>query len=816
MSRASHPTQGRNRLPPSRKFLGVRRSFLVCAAAGVAVAACGAEAARSSGSRVVDRAVSVRFNRDIRPILASNCFSCHGPDAANRKADLRLDVPGDVLRQRTGHVVVVPGKPSLGTLLQRLDTSRAALRMPPAHSGKTLTSAQIDLIRRWVAQGAHYEDHWAWTAPVRTPPPVVSDAGWNASEIDRFLFNRMNLGGIKPSPQADAVTLLPRLSWDLTGLPPSQDEMKRFLEDPSPTAYEAQVDRLLASPRFGERMATWWFDLVRYADTVGYHGDQDHASAPYRDWVIVAFNANKRFDEFTREQLAGDLLPEPTDQQRIATAYNRLLQTTHEGGAQDKEYRAKYSADRVRNLTAVWLGSTVGCAECHDHKFDPFTQEDFYSLAAFFADVSEMGTYKGADTLPTLRPPEMDLTEPFSHLEATRLTQELQQLNSGRGDRERSRQLESRIRELKARKARVMVTQSVEPRTIRVLHRGNWMDESGKVVTPAIPAFLGRTASRPATGRATRLDLARWLTSPENPLTARVLANRLWTLFFGAGLYRSPNDIGSQGEWPIHPELLDNLSLRLRDGGWNLKSFIRELVTSKAYRQSSALTPELRARDPENRLFARQSRFRLWAEAIRDQALAVSGLLVERQDGRTSRPYQPEGYYEFLNFPKRTYQSDRDDNQYRRAIYMHWQRQYLHPMLQAFDAPTREECTAQRPISNTPLAALNLLNDPSFVEAARVLATRVIRETAPASDDARLRSLARAVLLRELTASEKSRLLQLLQTARRDYSLAPEQANALLAVGLSPVPEGVDRPELAAWTTLGRALLNLSECLTRR
>ena len=521
----------------------------------------------------------------------------------------------------------------------------------------------------------------------------------------------------------------------------------------------------------------YWLDLVRYADTVGYHGDQEHPISPYRDWVIRAFNENMPFDRFTLEQLAGDLLPDATVDQKIASGYNRLLQTSHEGGVQQKEYQKKYDADRVRNFSAVWLGATLGCAECHDHKYDPYTQRDFYSLAAFFADVDDRRTFKGTDTSPTKREPELEVVSPLDG--STR---------------------------------RTMITEAIEPRTIRILSRGDWMDESGAIVGPAIPTFL---KSLEATDRRlSRLDLARWLVSPRHPLTARVFVNRLWYLFFGVGLSTSLDDFGAQGEPPVHPELLDWLAVEFAESGWDVKHIVRLMVTSNTYRQSSQTTAELRRRDPQNRLFARQWTYRLPAEVVRDNALAASGLLVCRLGGAGAHPYQPAGYYKHLNFLKRDYKPDTGENQYRRGVYTHWQRQYLHPMLKAFDAPSREECMAARPVSNTPLAALALLNDPTFVEAARVLAARMLHEAGPAPAD-RIRWAYRIVLSRPPDDAEVAALVQLLDLNRKIYRNDPESAPRILATGQAGSGRDLDPAELAAWTHTARAILNLHEAISR-
>jgi hypothetical protein len=727
----------------------------------------------------VEGAGEVRFNRDIRPILSDKCFKCHGPDANHRKADLRLDTLEGALADIGDYAAVVPGAPGKSELIARITTGDEDDVMPPPDTGKTLSDDEKKLFRDWIAQGGEYEAHWAYIPLKRPSIPTVSARAWPSGAIDRFILVRIERANLSPSPQADAATLARRLHFDLTGLPPSLRLAKRLASDTSPEAYARVVDELLASPRFGERLATYWLDLVRYADTVGYHGDQDHAITPYRDWVIKAFNDNLPFDQFTAEQLAGDLLPNATMNQKIASGYNRLLQTSHEGGVQKKEYLAKYSADRVRNVSNAWLGATMGCSECHDHKYDPFTQKDFYSLAAFFADVNDDKTFNGTNTLPTKREPELQVISPLDVAQA-KLT-------------------------------RTMVTGRIKPRTIRVLPRGNWMDDSGEIVEPTVPYFLPVLKTK---GRANRLHLAEWLASADNPLTARVFVNRLWYLLFGSGLSSTLDDTGSQGEWPTHPGLLDWLAVEFVESGWDVKHIVRLIVTSSAYRQSSLVSPQLHEHDPENRLFARQGRFRLQAETIRDNALAVGGLLNDQMGGKVAKPYQPAGYYSPMNFPKRKYSADMNANQYRRGVYVHWQRQFLHPMLRAFDAPTREECTAQRPVSNTPLAALTLMNDPTFVEAAKGFALRILNE-AGATDQQRLAWAWQTALGREPSGKELNVARAFLGETRKRYQADAMAADKLLAVGMLKLPVGMVKPETAAWTVLGQALLNLSETITR-
>jgi hypothetical protein len=797
----------------------------------------------------------IDFNRDIRPILADKCFRCHGPDSGSREADLRLDREEDAKADRDGGPAIVPRQAGNSELVRRITHEDELQRMPPAETEKPLSAAEIDLLKRWIDEGAVWSLAWAYVPPNRVATPAVRNGSWPANWIDHFILARLESEQMAPSPDADQVTLVRRLYIDVTGLPPTPADVDAFLADISPLAYEKLVDRLLASPHYGERMTAYWLDLVRYADTVGYHGDQEHHISAYRDYVIEAFNKNLPFDRFTREQLAGDLLPTPTLEQKIATGYNRLLQTSHEGGVQPKEYLAIYAADHVRNFSAVWLGATLGCAQCHDHKYDPYTSRDFYSMQAFFADVDEAKHLtRGSDRSPTVREPELELPTPQQSAQIAEIENRLQGLKHQRdealaaanaaptekqpgedrpaetGPAEKDQKssekapeplkdeitaCEEELKKAHDRVRRTMITVAIAPRTIRVLPRGNWLDDSGEIVLPAIPAFLGKVET--GDRRATRLDLANWLTDSRDGiggLTARVMANRLWYLFFGAGLSLSLDDFGGQGEAPSHPELLDALARELVESGWDLKQTIKLLVTSRTYKQSSRETPELHHRDPLNRLLARQASFRYPAEAVRDTSLSISGLLVDVQGGPSVRPYQPAGYYRHLNFPEREYQSDKDEGQWRRAVYTHWQRQYLHPMLKAFDAPSREECTAERSQSNTALAALVLLHDPTFIEAARAFATRILREGGATTEE-RLTFAYRQALCRSPDADERQTLAALLNTSDEQYAAAPDDAERLLAVGLTPIPVDVNHAQLASWTIVARAILNLSETLTR-
>lgn len=813
---------------------------------------------------------TVDFARDVRPILSSQCFQCHGPDEKTRKAKLRLDVRDEAIKAGA----LVPGKPDASELITRICTTEEDLRMPPAKAKKpALTAAQISTLKKWIADGAKYTDHWAFAKLTRPEAPKPKAA--TANPVDAFILAKLEKEGVAPAKEADRVTLIRRLSFDLTGLPPTPDEVRAFVNDTDPKAYEKLVERLLASPHYGERMAVWWLDLVRYADSAGYHSDNPINVAPFRDYVIRSFNDNKPFDQFTIEQLAGDLLPNATLQQKVGSAYNRLLQTTEEGGAQAKEYIAKYSADRVRNYGQVWLGGTLMCAECHNHKFDPYSQADFYAVAAFFADIQEPaignrgpGTpvpasaeqeaqlaklteavpaaqaklgaaakkyvegenaFADAETWPAPKGAKKDAVVPadvkavLAKPSEKRTPAEVAKLVTFARDNAPPLKAE-RDAVAAAVKAktdfenalpRVLMTQSGPPRTVRVLPRGNWLDDSGPEMKPNTPAFLPPLPPLAAgQGRYTRLDLAKWTVSRDNPLTARTTANRLWRVFFGYGIARSLEETGIQGELPTHPELLGYLASEFA-AKWDVKALVRLMVTSATYRQSSVETPAVRERDPMNKLFARQTRARLDAEFIRDTALSVSGLLNPQIGGRSVKPYQPAGYWAALNFPTREWQKDSGDKVYRRGMYTHWQRTFPHPAMVAFDAPSREECTCDRPKSNIPQQALVLLNDPEFVEAAKAFAVKTLKDGG-AGDGARVLWAFERATGRVAKPEEVQVLLAVLNKHRKQFADKPEDAKKLLGVGDLAPPKDTKPEELAAWTSVCRVILNLHETITRQ
>ncbi|HWY85419.1 MAG TPA: DUF1553 domain-containing protein [Gemmataceae bacterium] len=807
---------------------------------------------------------AVEFNRDIRPILSNNCYACHGPDNGLRKAKLRLDRDQDAQGVRGGSSVLVPGKPADSELWKRITSADPSEHMPPKKSNKELTKEQIALLGRWIEQGGKYQKHWSLLAPVKAAVPPVKNAAWAKNAIDHFVLARLEAEHLAPAPEADRRALLRRLSFDLTGLPPTPAEVDAFSGATDPRAYEKAVDRLLASPHCGERLALFWLDLVRFADTGGYHSDNHRDVSLYRDWVIGAFKHNLPFDQFTTQQLAGDLLPGATPEQKIASGYNRLLQTTEEGGAQAKEYQAKYYADRVRNISTVWLGLTLGCIECHDHKYDPFTAKEFYQLEAFFADIQERSVGQQEQT-PIYQPgqkeqldkldaaiaqrqkelaattPELDeaqarweedtrergtkgLPKEIVAIFATDAAKLSPQQKQALGNYYRANvdpslaQPRRELAQMQKQKADLLkavpttlVTVATTPRPIRILPRGNWLDASGAIVQPGVPASL--PGLDVGADRATRLDLARWLFAPDNPLTARVFVNRLWALYFGQGIVKTLDDFGAQGSWPSHPELLDWLAVEFQESGWNVKHVIKLMVMSNAYRLSSHADPNLRGRDPNNTLVSRQAHFRLDAEMVRDNALAVSGLLVHKIGGPSVKPYQPAGYWRYLNFPTREWTNDAGADQYRRGLYTYWQRSFPHPSLLAFDAPSREECTVERTRSNTPQQALVLLNDPTYVEAARALAETMFRSAKTPAE--RVDVAFRQALQRPARVEEKKLLTGVFELHLAQYQADTKAAQMYLTVGARPAPKDIPAAELAAWTDVARVVLNLHETITR-
>lgn len=1011
----------------------------------------------------------VQYNRDVRPILSDKCFRCHGPDSASRQAGLRLDRRDDALAEHEGRRAIVPGKPDESELVRRI-RARDDAHMPPADSNLLLAPDEERVLRQWIAEGAEYQPHWAFLPPRAVEPPDVRRAEWPRNAIDRFVLAELERRGLAPSPEADRGTLLRRVTLDLTGLPPTPAEYDAFSNDVAAGAYERVVDRLLSSPRFGERMAIPWLDAARYADTNGYYRDFARHAWPWRDWVIAAFNRNLPFDQFTIEQLAGDLLPNATVDQRIASCFNRNHMVTDESGSIDEEFRVGYVADRVDTTTTVWLGLTAGCARCHDHKYDPISQREYYQLFSYFNNVAEKGLVKEADRPP----PVLSLPSAEQQRQLAALKQARQRLEAALGEQEpafdaaigrlssahadevpearavvsyldfegdvrdrgprqgateveggalsfepgvrglsgvfdatryvtvagpsvdrrasfslsawikpgsapigyvatkmdergrgfellwyksqprfnlvhewrrnaieltatrtfsggewhhvvvtydgssqaagfrlyvdgvaeslsvkhdaltgstdsdapwqiawkggglgfegnldevrlyaaslsandaaaayrndllalpaagRSRQQsdylwsyvaevdeqcrgarplvlelnETRSRESALRQSIVAVPVMQEldkPRDTFMLTRGQY-DQPTQRVVPGVPAALG---SLPSGAPENRLGLARWLVAKENPLTARVAANRLWQTVYGEGLVRTANDFGLQGELPTHTELLDWLAVRYIDSGWDTKALVRLLVTSATYRQASHFTRALLERDPSNRWLARGPRYRLGAELLRDQALFVGGLLVERVGGPSVRPYQPAGLWEAVSYNgDQSYEQDHGAGLYRRSLYTFWKRQAPPPALLAFDGPTRETCVVGRARTNTPLQALVMLNDVTYVEAARGLATRMLRDGGR-EPDPRARHGFRLATGRWPEPGELAALLKLVEQEKARYAADTEAARRLLATGESPADTSFDPAELAAWSIVAATLLNLDETVTQ-
>ncbi len=996
------------------------------------------------------KAADVDFNRDVRPILTDNCHACHGPDENKRKGDLRLDVRAEAVAAGS----IVPGKPEMSELLNRILAKDPDSVMPPPHTGKKLTAKQIETLRKWIAEGAKFEEHWAFVNPVRPAVPRLDAAFELRNPIDHFIAARLKSEGLAFSPPADKITLIRRVTLDLTGLPPTPAEVDAFLADQAPDAYEKVVDRLLASPHYGERMAVDWLDAARFADTHGYHIDSGRNMIPFRDYVIRSFNENKPFDRFTVEQLAGDLLPNASIEQKVASGFNRNHMINFEGGAIPAEYQTAYIIDRVNTTSTVWMGLTMGCAQCHDHKYDPLSQRDFYRMYAFFNNVPENGLdgSKG-NAVPVLRVPtaeqeqqlaqlkeaitkaEAKLAGPFLEVDAAQAEWEKSPgamrtqwnvatpLNStskggatlkvledksilasgknpaqetysvsfmsdtktvsairiealadnslpakgpGRGSngnfvmtgvkltlgsgaksrvvklkaasadysqqdggydvaslltngpgwavfpevgkthtaifefeepvevgdaeltielqfnakfaghqigrmrlastdsltphssaapeairsilaietRKRSpkqkadlqafyrstiwpegRAASAELAMLRAEAAAVekafpntmVMSEMAKPRDTHILIRGAY-DKKGDKVTAGTPGALPPLAKD---APADRLALARWLISKEHPLTARVIVNRDWQRYFGTGLVKTSEDFGTQGEYPSHLELLDWLACDFRESGWDVKRLQRLIVTSATYRQSSRVTPELLAQDPENRLLARQSRLRLQAEFIRDQALATSGLLNREIGGRSVSPYQPQGIWSELtfrldnkNFTAQIYEQGHGADLYRRTMYTFWKRTAPPPSLVTLDAPDREVCTVRRPRTNTPLQALVLLNDPTYVEASRKLAERLMNEAGP-TKESRVTRAFRLCTGREPSERERTILIKLYDSQLIRYQKDRGAAVKLLAVGESPRDEKCDVAELAAWTMVASTIFNLDETVTR-
>ncbi len=749
-------------------------------------------------------AARVDFARDVRPIFANNCFACHGRDESKRQAGLRLDVRASVMALK----VIQPGKPEASLLIQRISADSAALRMPPADTGKKLTPQEIATLRRWIQQGAVYKPHWAFVAPHRPSLPHVQQTQWVRNAIDTFILARLEQEGLQPSPPVDRYTLLRRVSLDLIGLPPTPQEVDAFIQDTSPNAYEKVVDRLLASPRYGEKWARMWMDMARYADSAGYGSDPLRPNLwPFRDWVISAFNRNLPYDQFTIEQIAGDLLPNPTPEQKIATAFHRNTMTNTEGGTDPEEFRVAAVKDRTITTAQVWMGVTLGCAQCHSHKYDPISQKEFYKFFAYFNQTADANR---GDEQPTMPLPTEEQSRKIAALKS-----EIAALQTnGTIPPDRKAALEAKQKELDAiQPVALPIMQELPPdkhRKSYVLRLSNFL-QPGEEVQAGTPAAFNPL---PPGAPQNRLGVALWLVSRQNPLTARVAVNRFWAQLFGTGIVETEEDFGTQGALPTHPELLDWLAVEFMDHKWDIKALLKEIVMSATYRQSARMTPLLLAKDPRDWLLARFPRRRLDAEMVRDQALVLSGLLSSKIGGPSVFPPQPAGLWQAAFNGERTYPTSTGENRYRRGLYTFWRRTVPYPSMATFDAPSREVCTVRRIPTNTPLQALVTLNDPAYVEMAQALGRRIVREGG-ASDDARVRFALRLVTAHPPQPAQISPLVNLYEAELTYYRTHAADAQKLATDPLGPLPQGMDVAEQAAWTVVANVLLNLDGVMAK-
>jgi hypothetical protein len=756
----------------------------------------------------------VDFNRDIRPILSEHCYQCHGPDQKARKADLRLDRKEDAFRDRSGYAAIVPGKVDESELMARVSARDPEEVMPPPKTKKPLSLTQIELLRRWIAEGAKWDTHWSYALPAVISAPQVKDRQWPRNPIDQFVLARLEREGLSPSPEADRATLIRRVTLDLVGLPPTPEEVESFENDARPGAYERVVDRLLASPHYGERQARPWLDQARYADTNGYEKDAIRSIWLYRDWVIRAINRDLRFDQFTVEQIAGDLLPDATFDQRIATGFHRNTIINTEGGTDDEEFRVAAIIDRVNTTAQVWLGTTIACAQCHDHKYDPFAQKEYFQLFAFFNSTADGGRSPAPELgVPT---PRQSARQDALRAERARWQSTLEEVMK-QGAVLRVKSIQEKIGVLKKQEKAVhppttmVMTELAEPRATHVLVRGSH-NVKGERVSPGVPAVLH---AFPSDQPRNRLGLARWLVDPRNPLVGRVIMNRLWAQSFGRGIVETSEDFGVQGEAPTHPDLLAGLAKEFVRQGWSGKAMQRLVVTSATYRQSSRVTPDRLERDPYNRLFSRGPRFRMEVEMLRDQALATSGLLKRTIGGPSVFPYQPDGIW-FTPYSSDRWTESRGGDQFRRGLYTFWRRSAPYPAFMVFDAPSREVCCERRARTNTPLQALATLNDPGFVQPAAALARRIVREVEGTTENRALRAF-RIVLARKPLPAELRQLVELYQENLEEYRSRPGSALELARAGRTTLADAdsLDKAQLAAWTVVANVLLNLDEAVTK-
>jgi mono/diheme cytochrome c family protein len=744
----------------------------------------------------------VSFNRDVRPILAKNCFACHGPDEGSRKAELRLDTLAGAMADRDGRRTLTPGKPGESELISRIESGDPDVVMPPPDSGHELNDAEKQLLRQWIASGGEYKVHWSFTRPEKAALPKVKHGGWPKNDVDYFVLAKLESSNLVPSATAERHRLIRRVSLDLTGLPPTPEQADAFAADSSDDAFAKVVDSLLASEAYGERWARMWLDLARYADTKGYEKDRHRDIWQFREWVINSLNRDMPYDQFTTEQLAGDLFPDASTEEVVATAFHRNTMTNDEGGTDNEEFRVAAVKDRVDTTLQVWMGLTMGCAKCHSHKYDPISQHDYYAFYAIFNQTEDADR---SDDAPLLPLPSADQAKQIEELEsAIRTLLEQQKAKPDETTESTIKAQQKLLTDLRNSISKTPVMREFaegKRRETRLHIRGNFLDP-GDVVKSAVPELFG---SLPEDVPASRLSIARWITQPENPLTARVMVNRVWARLFGIGLVETEEDFGTQGMMPTHPELLDWLAVDFQEHGWSLKNLIRTIVLSATYQQSAVVTQERIAADPRNQLLSRGPRFRLSAENVRDQALAVSGLLTQRVGGPSVMPPQPEGVWK-STYSDLKWQDATGPNRYRRALYTYWKRTSPYPAMVTFDASSGEVCQIRRVRTNTPLQALVTLNDPAFVEAAGALAKRM--ETVDGDIAVRIHRGFRLVLTRPPSDEETARLVALYQVLRHDFENDAESANRLVKAAQQEAGD-------AALIAVANVLLNLDEALMK-
>lgn len=752
------------------------------------------QACNSSASHVAEEQVpdKVSYNFHVRPILSDKCFTCHGPDANKREAGLRLDIAEEAykaLKENPSAHALVPFKPEASEVFLRISSTDSALMMPPKSSNLKLTAHEISVIEKWIKQGAKYERHWAFNPPKVPAIPKVKTEDWAKNEIDHFILEKLEQKGVKPNAEADKERLLKRLSLDLNGLPPGIEVMDKFLADGSSNAYAKVVESLLQSPAYGEKMALHWLDVSRYADSHGYQDDNYRSQWPWRDWVIHAFNKNMPYDQFITWQLAGDLMPDATKEQLLATGFNRNHKITEEGGVIDEEYRVEYVTDRTNAFGKALLGVTLECAHCHDHKYDPFSQKEYYQVFAFFNNVKEVGLESSVGG------PETYAKKPLMEISNEDVKKILSFVN-------------------KQDTSRLIVSVMGDRDTLRktyILNRGVY-DAHGTEVEAGTPKSVLSFGNQYAKNR---LGLSKWLFDKQNPLTSRVFVNQVWQEFFGRGLVKTSGDFGMQGELPSHPELLDWLAVDFMNHGWNIKRLVKQIVSSATYRQSAVVSAEKLRTDPENILLARAPRYRIPAESVRDVVLASSGLLVKTIGGPSVKPYQPGGLWESATSGRgilANYKQDQGQSLYRRGMYTFIKRTVPPPTMSIFDASNRDQCEVKRLNTNTPLQALVMLNDPTVLEASRVLAAKLLQENTAV--EAKVIKAFRLIVCRNPNEKE-IKLLSAYYTDQLKVFAQKSKAEKVLEVGEYPIPEKINKRDLAAMMEVMTTIYNLEETITK-